>query len=258
MISAWLDLSAIGVFACLALAYGFTTAAITWLTFRSPVRAHVQSLSGIVAPFFNAVAVLFALLTGFLAGDVMDRTRLAERAVHVESGALDNLNALALASATDTAAIREALRDYVDAVVNDEWARMAEGRNSVKTESALTALLRAIADPKVAPAASQAVHDGMVNLALKAAEARSDRIALNSRFSDAPRWATVLLLCLVTQLAIGMVHMERPRAHVAALTIFSLAAIVTLGLIAIQEYPFDGPMKVPPTPLEMVLKAAAT
>jgi hypothetical protein len=218
----------------------------------------VQSLSGIVAPYFNAIALLFALLTGFLAGDVMDRTRLALRAVQAESGALANLNALALASAADTAAIRVALRGYMDAIVNDEWKQMANGRTSAATETALAALLHAVSDPKIAPAASQAVHGNFVQLVLKAAEARSERLALNSRFSGAVRWTTVLLLCLMTQLAIGMVHLERPRAHIAAVAIFSLAAVITLGLIALQEYPFDGPLSVPPTPLEQLLKATAT
>jgi len=62
----------------------------------------------------------------------------------------------------------------------------------------------------------------------------------------------------MTQLAIGMVHLERPRAHIAAVAIFSLAAVITLGLIALQEYPFDGPLSVPPLPLEQLLKATAT
>ena len=178
--------------------------------------------------------------------------------VETESSALANLNALARASAADTAAIREALRDYLDAVVNDEWPQMAEGQTSAKTEAALATLLHAVADPKTAPAAGQAVHGSLVQLVIKAAEARAERLALNSRFSGAIRWATVLLLCLMTQLAIGMVHLERPRAHIAAVTIFLLAAIIALGLIAIQEYPFDGPLSVPPTPLERLIKAAAT
>ena len=255
MISAWLDLPVAGVFAVLAVFYGLTAAFFAWLTFWSPLRARVHSFSGLVPAYFNAIAVLFALLTGFLAGDIMDRSRLAVRAVEAESGALANLNALARASAADTVAIRDALRGYIDAVVNDEWKQMASGQTSARTEAALAALLREVADPRMARAASQAVHGNFVQLVLKAAEARSERLALNSRFSGAVRWATVLILCLMTQFAIAMVHLERPRAHIAAVAVFSLAAIITLGLIAIQEYPFDGPLSVPPTPLEQLLRA---
>jgi hypothetical protein len=35
--------------------------------------------------------------------------------------------------------------------------------------------------------------------------------------------------------------------------LFCLAASVTLSLIALQEYPFDGPLRVSPAPLERAL-----
>lgn len=253
MISAWLDLPTIGVFAVLAIVYGLTAALIAWLAFGSPLRGPIRGLTGLVAPYFTAVSVLFALLTGFLAADVMDRNKQAIRAVQVESGALANLHALSLASASDMAAIRTALHTYLDAVVNDEWKRMEKAEPSPKAEAALANLLSTVADPKIAPTASQAVHSALVAMALQASAARSDRLALNSHQSDEVKWATVLFLFLMTQLAIGMVHLERPRPHIAALTIFTIAAIVALGLIAIQEDPFDGAKQVSAAPLQRLL-----
>ena len=257
MINAWLDLPVAGVFACLAVFYGATAALIVWLTFGSPLRAGIQRFGGIVAPYFGAVALLFALLTGFLAGDVMDRNRLAIRAMQVESSTLSNLHSLTLASPADMAAIRSALRSYVEAIVTDEWSEMAQRRTSAKTEAALAALLQAVAEPTIATAASQAVHNGMITLALQAAAARSDRLALNTHQSDTVKWSTVLLLCLMTQLALGMVHLERPRAQAAAVAVFSVAAIIALGMIAIQEDPFDGALRLSPAPLESLVKIVA-
>ena len=92
----------------------------------------------------------------------------------------------------------------------------------------------------------------------EAATARSDRIALNSRQTDETKWWAVLLLGLITQLSIGMVHLDRAPAHVAAVVVFALAAIVALGTVAVQEAPFDGPLRIPPEPLERVLRAVAT
>jgi Protein of unknown function (DUF4239) len=256
VISAWLDLSAFGIFACLAIFYGLTVVLIAWLTFRSPLRARIQELSGIGAPFFASVALLFSLLTGFLAADVFDRHRRAVRAVQVEGGALSSLHALTLASAAHAAAIREALRAYLEALVNDEWPEMANVQTSAKADATLAALLRTVADPAIGPATGPAVHDDLVQLAIQAATARSDRLALNSYHSDDIRWATVLLLCLMTQVAIAVVHLERPRAHAAALVV-SVAAIIALGMIAIQEAPFDGALTISPAPLERVLKTLA-
>jgi hypothetical protein len=255
VISAWLDLPVIGIFACLVIFYGATAALIAWLSFWSPLRARIYRFSGLSASYFTAISVLFALLTGFLAGDVIDRNKRAVHAVQVESGALANLHALTLASAADADAIREALRAYLDAIVNDEWQQMANAQGSEKAEAALAALLRTVADPNIARSAGQAIHSALVQLALQAAAARSDRLALNVNASDELKWGTVLFLFLMTQLAIGMVHLDRPRAHAAALSIFTIAAIVALGLIAIQEDPFDGTLRTSPAPLERVLKA---
>ena len=258
MINAWLGLSVSGIFACLTIFYGLTTALVAWLTFRSPLRARIQGLTGIVAPFFASVALLFALLTGFLAADVFERHKRAVRAVQVEGGALSSLHALTLASAADAAVIRGPLRAYLEALVNDEWPRMASAQGSARADAALAALLRAVADPRIEPATGAAVHGGLVQLALEAATARSDRLALTSYNSEDIRWATVLLLCLLTQVAVGIVHLDRPRAHVAAVAVFSVAAIIALGMVAIQEAPFDGPLRISPAPLERVLKTVAT
>jgi hypothetical protein len=257
MISAWLDLPVVGIFACLMLVYGATAALIAWLTFGSPLGPRIRGFTGIVAPYFTCVATLFALLTGFLAADVMDRNRLAIRAVQTESSALTELYALAQAAAVDTAPIKEALRGYVQTLVTDEWGEMARGGTSEKAEGALAALLQAVAEPRMGSAAGQAVHNGMITLALQAASARSDRLALNSRHSDGVKWATVLLLCLMTQIAIAMVHLEKPRAHAAALAVFTVAAVIALGMIAIQEDPFDGALRISPAPMDWLVKIVA-
>src|SRR6266568_2755465 len=75
MINAWLDLPAAALFAVLIVFYALTGALISWLCVCSPLRAKILTMTGVVAPFFGAVSVLFALLTGFLANDVGDRNR---------------------------------------------------------------------------------------------------------------------------------------------------------------------------------------
>jgi hypothetical protein len=257
MISAWLDLSVVNIFASLTVLYAATGALVAWLTFRSPLRAAIQGLGGIVAPYFASIALLFALLTGFLAGDVMDRFKQAVRAVQVEAGALSGLNALTLAAPVGAKPIRAALRAYIEALVNDEWPRMTRAESSGKAQAALTALLSTVANPGAASGARDPVHYGLVELSLQAATARSDRIAINSRQADDIKWVTVLLLSLITQLSIGMVHLDRARAHIAAVAVFAVAAVIALGTIAVQEAPFDGPLRIPPTPLERLLTAVA-
>lgn len=53
----------------------------------------------------------------------------------------------------------------------------------------------------------------------------------------------MLLLGIFTQIAFGFVHLEKPRAMLAAVSLFSVAAVVALGPIAAQESPFNPPIE---------------
>ncbi|EJW10631.1 hypothetical protein A33M_4318 [Rhodovulum sp. PH10] len=250
MIDAWLDLPAVWLFLSLLLFYGTAAAVLAWLAFRSPLGERIRRCSGVVAPFFSSVAVLFALLTGFLASDIAERNRQAWRSVNNEASAIASVNTLGLAAASDTTALRAALQAYAETVLADEWPKMAEGLHSSRTGQALRALLRQAADPAIARESGQAVHNTLLGAVMRIRDARADRLALASDRTNDVKWATVLILGLMTQIAIALVHLEKPRAHMAALTVFSLAAIVALGLIALQEQPFKGALRVSPAPLQ--------
>ncbi len=60
----------------------------------------------------------------------------------------------------------------------------------------------------------------------------------------------VIALGLITQVAIALVHLDKPRAFFASLIVFSTAAVVALGILALQEYPFDGAFQVSPEPIK--------
>lgn len=258
MIRAWLDLPSFGIFATLTLLYFGTALALAAVTFCSPLTGPIKSLSGVVAPFFSSVAILFGLLTGFLANDIGDRNRQAVRAVQTEVGELRNIYTLSVASASDMSAIRVALKAYVNSTIHDEWPSIVHGETSPRTEAAYDSLLREISDPAITRDASAAVHAALLSAAIRVGTARNDRHSLSVDHTNTLKWSTVLLLGLITQIALALVHLERPRAMLAALTVFSSSAVVALGLIALQEYPFEGAFQVSPEPYErlMVLSEA--
>jgi hypothetical protein len=66
-----------------------------------------------------------------------------------------------------------------------------------------------------------------------------------------------MLIAFITQIAIAVVHLERPRPQVAALVIFTVAAVLLLGLLAMHEAPFEPPIFVPPGPIADVLEHGA-
>jgi hypothetical protein len=252
LIRAWLDLPAGAVFLALTLFVALATAAVHWLSFSHAVRPWTETMAGVVAPYAGIIAALLSFLTGFLASDVWERERQAERAVLAERDGLASAHELSTAIG-DIAGVRNALRDYVDAVVTHEWSLMAEGKRSAAAAEALGALLRAVASPDVAAEAGAPVHAGLVNSILQVRRARDDRLLLSSDQADETKWTSVLILALLTLVAIGVVHLERPRAQLAALTVFAVAITATLGLLAVRERPFAGGNRISPAPLEAVL-----
>jgi hypothetical protein len=258
MIDAWLDLPTFALFAVLILFYGITTAIIMWLCARSPLKARISALNGVVAPFFTAVSVLFALLTGFLGNDVGDRNKRAWQAVNTESTAAHAVYTLSVASASDMQDIRTALRDYLQSAIKDEWPDLANKGASPKTEEAYARLLREVSDPGIAQAAGNPVHNALLNGVLRLGEARSARVAIASDHTTELKWISVLILGLITQISLAAVHLDKTRAQLTAIVLFSCAAVVALGLIALQEQPFDGAIRITPEALQTALKGMAS
>ena len=250
--AAWLAWPVPAVFASLFFAYLSIAAILCWLSFHSPASPFIQTLKGVVAPFFSSTAVIFGLLIAFLANDIWDRNKQAERIVAIESETLIALYSLSAASGVDHPGLRAAIRAYVVAVIDDEWPRLALQQRSSKADGAMNALLQQVALPTAVKDAS--VQRTMLDMALKVHTAHEDRIALANDRTVATKWLAVLLLAFITQVSIAVVHLDQPRPQMAALVIFTVAAVLLLGLLAVHEAPFEPPVFVPPGPIADVLK----
>jgi hypothetical protein len=250
--SAWLGLPIPVIFATLFGFYLGTAALLVWLSFRSPLKSRVQSFKGVVAPYFGSVGIIFALLVAFLSNDIWDRNKQAERVVFTESDTLIALYSLSLASGSDSKVLRSSIRGYASAVVEDEWLRLQAQERSTKADAALNALLREVALPGTSK--DSGVQRTMLDMVLKIRVAHEDRLQLSYDRTAVTKWVAVLLLALLTQLAIALVHLERPRPQAIALFIFTLAAVSLLGLLAVHEAPFEPPIFIPPGPIADVLQ----
>ncbi|MGX7741220.1 bestrophin-like domain [Rhodopseudomonas parapalustris] len=257
MIQHWLDLPPFGTFATLALLYYGVAVLLMAVVFASPLRGPIAKLQGVVAPFFSSVAVLFSLLTGFLGYDVAERNRQATRAVQTEAGELQNVYTLSVAAASDMRNIRIALKAYADSVLKNEWPTV-NGMAAPPTSLAYDKMLTEISAPAITRDSGAAVHVALLSSAVRVGTARNTRISLSTDRTSDLKWISVLILGVVTQVALALVHLDKPRPMAAALSVFATGAIVALGLIALQEDPFSGVFRVSPLPLEHVLSLPDT
>jgi hypothetical protein len=131
---------------------------------------------------------------------------------------------------------------------------MADGDSAPAVDKAFDALLRELSEPSMAANAGPAVSSALINAAVRVSSARSERLSLASDSTSELKWSIVLILGIMTQVAIGLVHLTKRNALIAAITVFSVSAVVALGLIALQEHPFAGAVRIGPEPLTELLK----
>lgn len=247
----WLQFHPLLILPALLFLFALSGSLIHWLQCRSPLSPRIEKRA-LGLPTFVAVSTLFALFAGFLLADTMTQKNRASQAVQTESAAL-----LGLRIASETAngrgeAIRSAIAAYARSVVADEWPRLLDEQGSAKTEQALLALMRAVHRDPAADGVPPAVHGHMLSLMQKVVDARTDRIAVVTNHFQQFSWSALFLLGFLTQYVLGMGFVDRAPANFAAIAIFSLAAVVALWLIAIQDNPFRGPARVSPATIEAV------
>ncbi|MGJ0453057.1 MAG: hypothetical protein ACR65T_07510 [Methylocystis sp.] len=238
----------------MALMLTFAMAAVAlflcWLSFASRFAAYVQNWKGVVPPFVAVPATLFGLLMTFLSQDVWDANRSAYRAIAMEREQLATLAALSGNHGLNADDIPRAVRDYVETAVGLEWKTMEDGKESPETEAALNRLTRAVASARIEPAFQRALVDTVMRLR----SAREQRLAIAGAFPDDRKWAAVIIIAFITQIALAIVHLDRPRPQLLAQAIFALAAIVPISLVASVDDPYSPPSAVSSEPLAQLLE----
>jgi hypothetical protein len=174
--------------------------------------------------------------------------------VQAEVSELRNVFTLSVAAATDMADIRAAWTAYIKSTINDDWPAMEHGEGAASVNSAYENMLREVSDPRVAAEAGAPVQTALLTAAVRIGTARSERIAVASDRTTDIKWAMVLLLGVMTQIGIGMVHLQKRNAQIAALAVFSVAVVIALGLIGLQERPFAGDVRIGTAPLQELLR----
>jgi hypothetical protein len=252
LIDAWLSLPLPALILILAAFYSASALVLIRLSFGAWVGPSVRSFRGVVAPFAGAIVIIFSILVGFLANDVWDRNRRAAATVRGEGASLISLHALAAALGAPHFAIDRAIRAYATAVIDKEWPRMENGEAAPEAEAAQDELLQTVAQSEIA-LGNAALDRLLLDTALKVREARGDRLALSSDFSESAKWTCVLLMAVMAQISVAAVHLNEARAQIAAMVIFTASNVLVIGLIASHEGPFQPPLGIPPAPIAKLL-----
>ena len=210
---------------------------------REGFDAEVSSqMLGVVATLFGLVLAFLVVLTFQAYSDAGDNVRLESDAlaqVVRDSGAF---------APRDRARVRAATGSYVHAVVDDEWPRLRDGKDSERAWADVDGLYRAMQSVHPTTPAGTAFYDDAVRRLNDALAARRSRISDVSGGLSGP----IVALLLLGSLAIlgYAVFVGSRSAGFHAIGALAIATVLGFSLVVLLAYnfPYSGDLAIDPGP----------
>jgi hypothetical protein len=229
---------------------------ITALAVGERARAFKAVSPGMLPP----MAIIFALLVGFLAAQAWGDLDRANTAVNREASALRAVVLLAAGFPGEPEArLRDLVRRHIEEAVTQDWPAMSRGRATLTLAPAsLTEALRLTLALDPRGAGQLAAQRELIASLQSALDARRQRIVLSHSSINWVKWTALLMQAGLTLLTIGLVHSDNRAANRIIMGIFATSVGVAVTLIASHSRPFAGEISVRPAVLLQVMPEAGT
>jgi hypothetical protein len=217
-----------------------------------------NAFKGISPGMLPPLAVVFALLIGFLAAQVWSDADRANTAVNREASALREtvLLASAFPGATEST-ILDLVRRQIHEAVNHEWPAMARGQATLTiVPGPLSEALHAVIALKPENEGQAAAQRELIDSLQAAFDARRQRIILSRSSVNWVKWTALLVQAALTLITVALVHSHNRIANRIILAIFATGIGISIVLIASHSRPFTGEISVSPSALLQVMPEA--
>jgi hypothetical protein len=230
------------------------SAAIYWVVMALAKGRRAQAFKAVSPGMLPPMGLLFALLVGFLVAQVWGDVDRAQLAVNREASSLRAVELLSHAFPSEAQArMRVLLRRHIETAVTEEWPAMAGGH------ATLTVVPAALGDALQLALTLTPKTDGqrtaqreIVTSLQNALDARRQRIIVSESSVNWVKWTGVVLVAALTLLAIAFVQSDNRLTAAIAMWLFASAVACALVLIASQDRPFNGQLRVRPDVLQQV------
>lgn len=228
---------------------------ITALAVGERVRTFKAISPGMLPP----MAIIFALLVGFIAAQVWSDASRANAAVNGEASALRSVVLLAAGfPGAPEARLRDLVRRHIEDVLTKEWPAMGRGAATLTIAPApLVEALRLAITLEPQSESQTSVQREIVASLQRALEARRERIILSRSSINWVKWAALLAQAALTLITIAMVHSDNRAANRIILAIFATTVGIAVVLLASHSRPFSGEISVRPVVLLQVMPEAS-
>lgn len=215
-------------------------ALLFWASERSPIASWCEGFSGLAAPFFTSVSLMFAVFAAFLGSDIWQRVEASNASLEQEFSAAHSIAHIANALGADGDTVRENVVRYAQLTLEKEVSVAGQHR-STEADQALQDLVSSILNLSSDRMNIAAAQNAMLTEYEEIWNARSARRQLAATHSDPEKWLAVVILGLLTQLALALNHVGKPQPLSAALIVFTLAFVTVLVTLLLHERPLLAP-----------------
>lgn len=204
---------------------------------------------------YGGLYVLFGVIVGFTAFLALDEYNAAQEAVQGEAGDVEELHDLAgRFPEPERGRIQGSVTAYAQAVVDEEWPLMAEGRASPRVEELSDELRTNLQEfePKTGP--QQALYAQAIEVIGDLQENRDVRLLYASEGLPPILWVALSGLSVIMVIFSFLVGMDNGRMHRLMVAALASGLVLVLFTIGVLDRPFGTESRVGSEPFELVLR----
>lgn len=208
----------------------------------------------ITDPYSQFVAMLFAVLLGFMVADAMQRFSQARLTVQQEASALGNVYRLAEGMPeANRNELRSLCKQYAHKVIEDEWPKLAHKQDSPETWNAYRNLWSACTTFEPANERQSNAQSELLSAMSSIGENRRLRIEALHAGLPLELWFVLDLGGVATIFFTYFFSAVSARAQSIMVAIVSLVIALNLFLLMTYDDPFAGDVMVTPSAFETQL-----
>lgn len=221
---------------------------------RKAMHAHVaEGHNDVLVPIFLTAGTIYAVFLAFIVVAVWEDYGIARTNVADEASALATIYRASTAMEQKSGEeLRHLLKEYTEAVVNDEWRIQAEtGGASEKARGAGLGMFRMFGAQEPAVRASDAaINQTVLGLLTRVQTDRNLRTLQAGESLSTTIWIAVIFGGSIVIVMSAFLFMDRAWPHIVMSTILSAMIVMLLAVTYLMSRPFVGPLALEPGPFE--------
>jgi hypothetical protein len=222
-----------------------------------PMFTPTQDSTRLGLSLFGSIITLSGLLIGFLLNQAQSNFREVQTLVSQEAGRINNLDRLLTRFGDPSiATIRAELFEYMNAIVNDEWALLKNGQGSTKTHMLWRSISRSLMAIEPQTNRQTAMYTDIIKKSEEVAESREARIERANIRLPGLFWV-VILICMFALMGINTLFLPSDSFFLG-LKILPVTLGALISLLVITDQPFKGQNSVQPEAFYKIIESIKT